>query len=51
MGSIKEIYRISAKTQEVVDDYDHYVGGGFAPYLVSFPSNPVRCHNIERQNR
>jgi ornithine--oxo-acid transaminase len=50
MGSIEEIYRISAKTQEVVDDYDNYVGGGLAPYPVSVPSNPVRCHNIEKQN-
>ncbi|KAN0096071.1 PLP-dependent transferase [Hyaloscypha variabilis] len=35
MGSIEEIYRISAKTQEVVDDYDNYVGGGLAPYPVT----------------
>jgi ornithine--oxo-acid transaminase len=44
MGSTEEAYKINAKTQEVVDDYDNYVDGGFAPY-------PVRCHNIERQNR
>lgn len=31
-----ESYAISEKTQEVVDDYKSYVGGGFAPYPVGF---------------
>jgi hypothetical protein len=35
MGSITETYKVSAKTQEVVDNYDNYVAGGFAPYPVS----------------
>lgn len=35
MGSTEEIYEISTKTQEVVDDYESYVGGGFAPYPVA----------------
>jgi ornithine--oxo-acid transaminase len=35
MGSITETYKVSAKTQQVVDDYDNYVAGGFAPYPVS----------------
>jgi len=38
MGSVQEIYKISAKTQEPVDDYNNYVGGGFAPYPVDFLS-------------
>lgn len=34
MGSVQESCAISAKTQEVVDDYANYVAGGFAPYPV-----------------
>jgi hypothetical protein len=37
MGSITDTYKVSAKTQQVVDDYDNYVAGGFAPYPVSAP--------------
>ncbi|PVH83616.1 ornithine aminotransferase [Cadophora sp. DSE1049] len=35
MGSIQESYALSARTQEVVDDYANYVAGGFAPYPVA----------------
>jgi ornithine--oxo-acid transaminase len=38
MGSTEEIYEISTKTQEVVDEYENYIGGGFAPYPVRFLS-------------
>jgi len=34
MGSIQESFAVSAKTQEVVDDYANFVSGGFAPYPV-----------------
>jgi hypothetical protein len=42
MGSTEEIYEISTKTQEVVDEYKNYIGGGFAPYPVRliFPHYP-----------
>ncbi|KAE9371135.1 hypothetical protein N431DRAFT_467334 [Stipitochalara longipes BDJ] len=35
MGSTEETYNISAKTQKVVDVYDDYVAGEFAPYPVA----------------
>jgi hypothetical protein len=43
MGLITETYKVSAKTQEVVDDYDNYVAGGFAPYPVSALFVSKRC--------
>jgi hypothetical protein len=49
MGSTEEIYEISTKTQEVVDDYKNYIGGGFAPYPVRFfsPLYPsFRCPSL-----
>ncbi len=41
MGSVTETYKISEKTQEVVDDYSNYVAGGFAPYPVPNPRNAI----------
>jgi len=35
MASMAETYTLSEKTQEVVDDYDRYIAGGFAPYPVA----------------
>ncbi|CZR64870.1 related to CAR2-ornithine aminotransferase [Phialocephala subalpina] len=35
MGSVNNPYTISEKTQEVVDDYNSFVAGGFAPYPVA----------------